>query len=256
MAAEEFVLYWHRRGNDRAGLAAVHAARERATATQTLAGRPVAHGVELDLKWTADGLLYAHHGPTGRERLSPVEVRRRAAAGDGAALIDDLLDHDAARDLRYLVELKRGDGDPGPAIEAFARAVEARGLSARAWLASSSLLLLRHAAERAPALPRVLFADPPGQDGVVPHRPTVYIRESLRAFGASTRLPPGLVTHVCAIGLLARGADVHARRAAEARAHGLGYLPGRVSAPDVAAALAAQGAPGAFMYSAPAPLGA
>lgn len=231
------------------GLARLDAVR--ALGPATLAGRPVRHGVELDLKWTADGLLYAYHGPTGRELLSSRAARARAR-GDGAALLDELLARDGAAELGWLVELKRGAGPPGPALEALARAVERAGLAGRAWLAASSLLLLRVAAERAPALPRVLFADPPGPDGRLLHRPTTCIRESLAAFGLSVRPPAGLVQHVCTIGLRERGAEVHAARAAAAAAHGLGYLPGRVSRRETLEALAAAGAPGAFVYADPA----
>jgi hypothetical protein len=242
-----FVLFWHRQGNDLSRVDALHTARRAGPAV--LAGRPLAHGVELDLKWTSDGLLYAHHGPTGRERLTAATARRRAAVkDDGVVLIDDLLSAPDAGELHYLIELKRGEGDPAAALGSLARVVEERGLGDRAWIAASSLLLLRVAAERAPALPRVLFADAPAADGSVAHRPTTYIRESLREYGLSPIPPAGLVTHVCTIGLVARPAAIHARRAEAARAHGLGYLPGRVTTPGLLDALAAQGAPGAFVY--------
>jgi glycerophosphoryl diester phosphodiesterase len=241
MSAAPFVLFWHRHGNALPRVAEVAALR----APAALAGRPIEQGVELDLKWTRDGVLYAYHGPTGRELLTAAVAARR----DGAALIDDLLARPGAASLRYLVELKRGVGDPGTALEAFARALEARGLADRVWIAASSLLLLRHAAERLPAAPRVLFADPPDAQGRVLHRPTTYVRESLRAFGLTAALPPGVVTHVCTIGLVARSPAVHARRAAAAQAHGLGYLPGRVTSRATLEALAAAGAPGAFVYA-------
>ena len=73
----DFILFWHRAGNTPAGIDAVHAAASRTPAG--LGGRTLAHGVELDLKWTGTGpLLYAYHGPTGRERLRESAARRRA----------------------------------------------------------------------------------------------------------------------------------------------------------------------------------
>ncbi len=244
-----FALYWHRYGNTRAGVEAVHDAAARAPAT--LAGRPVAHGVELDLKWanTPRGpLLYAWHGPTGRERLGADRARRWAAQGR-VALLEELLDDERAHDLRWLVELKNGDGPPAPALAAFADLARRAGLSGRVWLAASSLLLLGVAREVAPELPRVLFGWPaPG--GRVWHRPTTRTLASLAERGLAPTLTTGELDLLCPIGLLPAGPDEHARRADAARARGLAYLPGRVTTRDVLEALAADArVPGAFVYA-------
>lgn len=238
-----FVLSWHRHGNTLAGLAAVRAAAARGPSA--LAGRPLAHGVELDLKW-AGPLLYAWHGPTGRERLSAARARARAA-DDRLALVDDAY-LERARDLPLLVELKAGVGPADRALEALA-ALAARH-AARVWLAASSLDLLALARRVWPDALRVLFASPaPG--GRVWHRPTTSTARSLLRRGLAPRLSPGEVDLLCPLGLRPASVGVHAHRAEAARARGLAYLPGRVASGEVLAALAADGRlPGAFVYAA------
>lgn len=246
-----FPLLWHRAGNAAAGLAAVQAARRASAAA--LAGRPLVHGVELDLKWAREGgrlQLYFHHGPTGRERLSAAGARTRARRGD-ALLLEELLATDEAEALHYLVELKRGEGPPAAAVGALRAAFERRGLAARTWIAASSLALLRDAALAWPEAPRVLFARSlPGAARVL-HVPTTYTRRGLRAFGLAPTLAPGAVDLLCTIGLLAKGPERHRAYAAAALARGVGYLPGRVTRCADLAPLAADGHAGAFMYAAP-----
>ncbi|MCO5166945.1 MAG: hypothetical protein M9894_11330 [Planctomycetes bacterium] len=240
--APTFALFWHRHGNTLAGVDAVRAAAARGPAT--LAGRALAHGVELDLKW-AGALLYAWHGPTGRERLGPARVRRWAAA-DRLALVDDAY-LERARDLPLLVELKAGVGPVERALEALADLATRR--PAGLWLAASSLDLLALARRAWPDAPRVLFASPaPG--GRVWHRPTTYTLRSLTRRGLAPRLAPGAADLLCPLGLRPRPASAHARLAEAARARGLAYLPGRVAARDALEALAADARlPGAFVYA-------
>ncbi len=250
-----FPLLWHRAGNAAAGLAAVQAARRASAAI--LAGRPLVHGVELDLKWAREAgrlQLYFHHGPTGRERLSAARARARALRGD-ALLLEDLLAADGAEALHYLVELKRGDGPPAAAIAELRAAFEGRGLAARTWIAASSLDLLREAALAWPEAPRVLFARSlPGATRVL-HLPTTYTRRGLRAFGLAPALAPGAVDVLCTIGVVAKDPRRHRAYAAAAAARGVGYLPGRVTRCADLPQLAADGHAGAFMYAAPCALG-
>lgn len=243
-----FDLFWHRLGNAPAGVAAVQALGQGAT----LAGRPVRHGLELDLKWARERggalLLYAWHGPTGRERLSASRARRWA--GDGRLLLLDAL-LDRAADLPLLLELKTGDGPPEAALEALAGALERR-CARRALVAASSLDLLAAAARACPAAPRVLFAAPAGADRVH-HRPTTYTVQSLVRHGVVPRLAPGTAHLLCTLGLRPRPLLDHRRLAEAARARGLGYLPGRVASRAEAEALAAEPElPGAFVYADPA----
>lgn len=244
-----FALFWHRHGNTPAGVEAVHAAAARGP--RALAGRAVAHGVELDLKWAATPsgpLLYAWHGPTGRERLDAGRVRRRAAQGR-VALLEALLTDPRARDLRWLIELKTGHGPPAAALAATGDLVRRAGLAGQVWVAASSLLLLRTARQVAPALPRVLFgAAAPG--GRCWHRPTTHTLASLAAHGLMPPLAPGEVDLLCPLGLLPASAAEHARRAEAARALGPRYLPGRVTTRAALQALAADARlPGAFVYA-------
>jgi hypothetical protein len=245
-----FDLFWHRLGNAPDGVAAVLSAAGRGpTELPTPGGaRALRHGLELDLKWAADGdgvLLYAWHGPTGRERLSASRARRWA--GDGRLLLlDALLDRAADRPL--LVELKCGDGPPEAALEALGVALERR-CARRALVAASSLELLAAAGRVLPALPRVLFAAPLGADRVH-HRPTTYTVQSLVRHGPVPRLAPGAADLLCTLGLRPRPLADHRRLADAARSRGLGYLPGRVSTRAEVEALAAEpGLDGAFVYA-------
>ncbi len=223
LSAPPFDLFWHRLGNSPAGVEAVLA-----FAPATFAGRPVRHGLELDLKWAVEAggspLLYAWHGPTGRERLSASRARRWA--GEGRLLLLDALLERAA-DLPLLLELKCGDGPPEAALAALAAALE-RCCARRALVAASSLELLAVAARVLPATPRVLFAAPAGADRVH-HRPTTYTVQSLVRHGVVPRLAPGAADLLCTLGLRPRPLADHRRLAEAARARGLGYLPGRVA---------------------------
>lgn len=249
---QPFVLFWHRYGNAAAGVRAV--ANLANGAPESLAGRPVVHGVELDLKWTRTPqgpLLYAWHGPTGRERLRAGAVRRRARAGR-LVLIEQLPELDPAGRLRYLVEIKRGHGSAEQALERFARWAAETGLRERVWFAASSLELLLAARRVAPEVPRVLFGATLG-DGRVLHKPTTYVLRSLRRHGLAPELGPDAIQWVCPLGLRPASPEAHLQRAAAARAQGLGYLPGRVASRATLEALAATDAPGAFVYAAAEP---
>jgi hypothetical protein len=194
-------------------------------------------------------LLYAHHGPTGRERLRRGAAERLAARGR-VLPIGALFAHPRAAELRYLIELKCGRGAPRAALQALRRLAEEAGVGERVWLAASSLELLTTAHEVAPAWPRVLFAAPGGQDRVW-HKPTTRTLRSLWAHGLRPRLPEGLIQMLCPIGLTPRSPAQHAVLAAAARARGLGYLPGRVTSRATLEALAGAGHPGAFVYAQP-----
>lgn len=253
LTAPPFDLFWHRLGNTPAGVEAVLGLAGRAPVA--LARRPVRHGLELDLKWAReqDGalLLYAWHGPTGRERLSASRARRWAKDGR-LLLLDALLDR--AADLPLLLELKVGDGPPEVALEALAAALERR-CARRALVAASSLDLLAAAARACPAAPRVLFAAPAGTDRVH-HRPTTYTVQSMVRHGVVPRLAPGMADLLCTLGLRPRSLADHRRLAEAARARGVGYLPGRVAAVAEAEALAAEPElEGAFVYADPAAWG-
>jgi len=244
--AAPFTLFWHRLGNDRRGVAAVVAAR--AAGPATLAGRPLRHGLELDLKWTDDGgrpLLYGYHGPTGRQVLGPAAARRRALP------LEALFALPGAIELSYLIELKRGHGPAEAALERLAALLAAAGVAERTWLAASSLALLDAAAAILPDRPRVLFGSPFGAGDRVLHKPTTRIRASLAAAGLAPRLTAGRVQLLCPIGLRERALARHRALARAARARGLDYLPGRVVRAPLLAGLAAEGLPGAFVYSEP-----
>lgn len=248
--AAPFILFWHRRGNRPAGLRAVQ--RVRREGPSSLRGRPLVHGLELDLKWTDDRgelLLYAHHGLTGRERLRATAVRRRAAAGD-LFLIDELFSSPGAAELAFLVELKCGQGDPARALEHLVRCIEECGLGERVWLASTSLFLLDVAARVAPPLPRVLFGRT-WSAGRILHHPTTYVSRSLRAHGLTPRVGEQTFDLLCTVGLCVASVAKHGAMAAAARARGVGYLPGRVTTRATLAALASGGYPAAFLYMEP-----
>lgn len=206
------------------------------------------HGVELDLKWARDGddlLLYAYHGPTGRQVLSARRARARAAWGE-LVLLEGVL---ALGELPLLVELKCGRGSVEQALERLVALCDEHGARERVWLAASSLTLLRAAREVAPDLPRVLFAPRLLSGQRVLHLPKTSIVRSLLRDGVASR-PEG-VDLLCPIGLRPASAAAHLARAARARERGLDYLPGRVAGREVLAALAAGGLPGAFVYAAP-----
>ncbi len=248
---EPFLLFWHRSGNTPQGVEDVHAAAQHGP--RSLAGRPVTHGVELDLKWTLtpEGpLLYAHHGPTGRERLSATHVRRRAARGEIHLLVE-LLAAPRARSLHYLIELKRGHGPAEDAIVELMALLERYGIAGQAWIAASSLELLTMVRRVAPELPRVLFGSPLGRGQLVLHRPTTYIWTSWLRHGMTVRLPVGDVQWLCPLGLPVKSLEAHNRSADAARQRGLGYLPGRVTSWETLEGLSASGFGGAFVYFPP-----
>lgn len=247
-----FPLFWHRAGNRPAGLAAVDAAAARGPFE--LGGRRLVHGVELDLKWAREGaelLLYAHHGPTGLERLPAGEVRARAARG-AVTLVADLLGRPGASARVYLIELKNGDGPLGPALARLVALVREAGLAERVVLASGSRQHLETARAVAPALPRLLFCSHLTARGAVLHLPLTDLALGLERRGGLLAIPPdGGATHVCRIGLVPRGPAAHRELARRASAAGLGYLPGRVTRRRTLAALAGDGLAGAFVYAAP-----
>ena len=168
-----------------------------------MAGRPVRHGVECDLKWTmpagrGDLHLYLHHGPTGRERLGRGEVRRREAAGRLISL-EAALDLPDAGALDYMVEVKRGHGPRAEAVSACVEAFERRGLSRRLLLAASSLPILEEAGRLHPDVPRCLFVSRVFPGGRALHVPKV---EVLRGIASGIVLGPRALSRIDAISSL------------------------------------------------------
>jgi hypothetical protein len=176
-ASSPFVVFWHRAGNSRAGIQGVQEARR--LSPPEAQGRPIRHGVECDLKWTAGARpghlhLYLHHGPTGRERLSPAEAWRREEAGRLISL-DAALALPEADALDYMVEVKRGHGPRAEAIAACVEAFARRGLTRRLLLAASSLPILEEARRGHPDVPRCLFVSRMLASGRVFHVPKVEV---------------------------------------------------------------------------------
>jgi hypothetical protein len=247
--SQGFVLFWHRYGNTRAGVDTV---RRLAQNQRELCGQRIEQGVELDLKWAAaDGasLLYAYHGPTGRQRLSAKAALRQSEAG-AVMTLESLFAHPQARALHYLVEIKCGVGSPLAALRALGALVDRFELGDRVRLAASSLSMLVAAQDAAPALRRILFGRSVGDDAIL-HKPTTYIRQSLWQHGLLVRARNDTIQDLCPLGLFPASARAHAQAAADAQARGLGYLAGRVTTEATLRALAGSGHTAAFVYGRP-----
>jgi hypothetical protein len=244
---QDFLVYWHRAGNSLAGLDAV--ARARRTLS-VLDGRPVRHGVECDLKWTGSPPhLYLYHGPTGLERLSLVEARRREAAGEIVSL-EAALDRPDAGEIDYMVEVKRGHGERRAAIAACVDAFVRRGLGDRLLLAASSLGVLEelradHGAnvnERSLKLSLALFVTHIFGDGRVLHVPKIGIWSGLRRGIVLGPEKLAAVDLVACVSPLAAGRPCPRPQTPIARS------------PEQVRRLAALGMRGAFAYFEPQPL--
>ena len=174
-----FTIYWHRAGNSVAGIqAAIRAARN----TRTVAGRPLLHGVEADLKWALHNgspLLYLHHGLTGLGRLSAATVAKRAAQG-ALLQLDAALNLPGATALHWMVEVKRGHGSQLDAIWACVALFRTQGALDRLLFASSALPVLSDIRAAHPQVQTGLFVGWTFRDGRVLHVPKVQLRRARR----------------------------------------------------------------------------
>jgi len=111
------------------------------------------HVVEGDLCWHQSGsqcLFYFHHPAVLTDRLPKHVIDRRRAEGR-LHLLEDVLDS-ATPSMRYVFELKVGDGDPAVAIRALVDRLE-DALPGRYWIdafALEHLALVKHANPAAP----------------------------------------------------------------------------------------------------------
>ena len=244
-ASSPFVVFWHRAGNSRAGIEAVQDARARSSPDAD--GRLLRHGVECDLKWTVrpgGGALhlYLHHGPTGRERLDPGEVRRHEAHGRSISL-ETALDLPGAEALDYMVEVKRGHGPRAEGVGRCVEAFERRGLARRLLLAASSLPILEEARRAHPEVPRCLFVSRLFRGGRALHVPKV---EVLRGIASGILLGPRALSGIDAISSLG---PLRSRRCGPR--DGPVEIPRVDSLAAIRASIAA-GDAGAFAYARPA----
>ena len=191
-APSPFTVYWHRAGNSAAGIESVVRA---ARTPGTVAGRPLRHGVECDLKWTVhDGapLLYLHHGLTGLGRLAAAAVARRSQSGDLLRL-DAALMLPGVSSLFWMVEVKRGHGPQQQALRACVDLFRSHGAQDRLLFASSALPVLSDLRQAHPDVQTGLFVGWTFRDGRVLHVPKVQLRRA-RHLGAA--LDPDTLTEV------------------------------------------------------------
>jgi len=240
--ADPFLVLWHRAGNDVAGIRA--AARVARDGRLTLAGRPLRHGVECDLKWAEDAaqggapFLYLWHGPTGRERHSLEEARRRA--GDGRVLaLDDALALPEAQELDFMVEVKAGHGSQDRALQATGEAFRAKGLAHRLLFAASSLPILEDARRLVPDAATLLFATHVTAGGRALHVPKVDVLRGLRRGLLVGRQDLGAVDALSPLGPFGRARTLGAG--------GPASIP-RAGSWDEAEGYAKAGLRGAFTY--------
>lgn len=242
-----FTIYWHRAGNTAAGVDAVHAARR--ASPPEIAGRPLRHGIEADLKWQPGSRvgaphLYLYHGPTGLERLSLAEARRREAAG-AIISVEALLARPDAAEIDYMIEIKRGRGDRAEALAACVDAFARRGIRDRLLFASSSIATLEDLARAHPDVPRLLFVSHLGKDGRrALHIPKIdVLRGLLRGPWIRVAGLDGAASAISPLGLFGRTAIP-----AEVR-----QFPRTTGVEETVAMLRA-GMAGAFAYFEPTPL--
>ncbi len=174
-----FTLYWHRAGNKPSGIEAVVRA---ARTPRTVAGRPLRHGVECDLKWAEhDGapLLYLHHGLTGLRRLPTDDVLLRVARGEVSRL-DASLALPGAAGLLWMVEVKRGHGPQQEALRACVELFRSQSAVDRLLFASSALPVLADLRAAHPGVGTGLFVGWTFRDGRALQVPKLGVRRALR----------------------------------------------------------------------------
>ncbi|MFC1707850.1 hypothetical protein ACFL59_13725 [Planctomycetota bacterium] len=245
-----FSVLWHRAGNTATGVAEVLAAAK--AGPRSLSGRPVQHGVELDLKWAraSEGLLlYAWHGPTGLERLTACEVLRRASRGE-VLLLERLFSEPRAEELIYMIEIKTGYGPRTEAVGQLSALLDRYRLGHRVLLATGSVAALDDAARAAPALPRLLFTSHVTRGGRAFQIPLLGFPRDLR-HGVLVSGDRAGVHCLCKVGVLPRAAKHHLSLARRAARRGTAYLPGRVTSLAALEEMAAEGLLGAFAYLRP-----